>query len=158
VKVPAGVDSNSQIRISGEGDAGPRGSAHGNLYVMLEVQPHPFFVREGNDVILELRVNVAQAALGDEVIVPTVDGSEKIKIPAGTQTGQVVRLRAKGVPFLRQSGRGDQIVVMRVVVPKKLNEQQRKLFHELSQVLEKETPEAERDESFFGRIKDALGI
>lgn len=158
VRVPAGVDTNSQIRITGEGEAGPRNAPHGNLYVMLDIKPHPFFLREGNDIVLELQINIAQAALGDEVVVPTVDGEEKIKMPAGTQTGQVFRLRGKGVPFLRQSGRGDQLVITRVVVPKKLSDQQRKLFQELYKTLEREEPGQERDESFFGRIKDALGI
>ncbi len=158
VRVPAGVDGNSQIRITGEGEVGPRGGPHGNLYVTLDVQPHDYFVREGNDIVLELRINVAQAALGDDVTVLTVEGEEKIKIPAGTQTGQVFRLRGKGVPYIRQSGRGDQIVVARVVVPRKLNDQQRRLFQELAATLEKESPEGERDEGFFGRIKDVLGI
>lgn len=158
VKVPAGVDSNSQIRISGEGEAGPRGGPHGNLYVALEVEPHPYFLRDGNDIVLELRLNVAQAALGDEVEVPTVDGSERLKIPPGTQTGQVFRLRGKGVPYLRQSGRGDQVVVARVVVPTKLTEQQRKLFQDLAKTLDDAGPTSERDEGFFGRLKDALGI
>jgi molecular chaperone DnaJ len=158
VKVPGGVDSNSQIRISGEGDMGPRGSTYGNLYVTLDVKPHTYFVREGNDILLELPLNVSQAALGDEVEVPTVDGTEDLKIPAGTQTGQVFRLRGKGVPMLQQSGRGDQLVIARVVVPKKLTEQQRKLFRELAETLEIESIDQERDESFFSRLRDALGF
>lgn len=159
VKVPAGVDSNSQIRVSGEGEAGPRGGEAGNLYVTLEVQPHAYFVRDGNDIVLELRINVAQAALGAELDVPTVDGTEKVRIPAGTQTGHVIRLRGKGVPFLREQGRrGDQLVVTRVVVPTKLNEQQRKLLQELGKTLEPEGVEQDRDEGFFGRIRDAFGI
>lgn len=159
VKVPAGVDSNSQIRVSGEGDAGPRGGEAGNLYVTLEVLPHQYFVRDGNDIVLELRLNVAQATLGMELDVPTVDGSEKIRVPPGTQTGHIIRLRGKGVPFLREQGRrGDQVVVTRVIVPSKLNEQQRKLFQELAKTLEPESIDRERDEGFFGRIKDAFGI
>lgn len=158
VKVPPGVDSNSQIRISNEGDAGPRGGPYGNLYVMIDVQPHPYFVREGNNIIFELRINVAQATLGDEVDVKTVDGSETIKIAPGTQTGQVFRLRGKGVPFLRQSGRGDQLVITRVVVPTKLTDHQRKLFEELSKTMQPEDSTGERDDGLFGRIKDALGI
>jgi molecular chaperone DnaJ len=158
VRVPPGVDSNSQIRISSEGDAGPRGGPYGNLYVMLDVQQHPDFMREGNDIIFELRINVAQAALGDEVEVKTVDGTEKIKVPPGTQTGHIFRLRGKGVPFLRQSGRGDQVVITRVVVPTRLNEQQRKLFQELSKTLDPEDSVGARDDGLFGRIRDALGI
>lgn len=165
VKVPSGVDSSSQIRISNEGDSGPRGGVRGNLYVTLDIQPHHYFVREGNDILLELQINVAQAALGAEVDVPTVDSArnpellpEKLKIPPGTQTGQVFRLRGKGVPFLRQNGRGDQVVITRVVVPTKLNENQRKLFQELAKTLENEQPSSEHDEGFFGRVKDMLGI
>jgi molecular chaperone DnaJ len=158
VKVPAGVDSNSQIRISGEGEAGPRGGTHGNLYVTLEVQPHEVFMREAQDIILELQVNVAQAALGDDITIPTLDGDTQFKLPPGTQNGQIFRLRGKGVPFLRQNGRGDQVIVTRVVVPKKLNDHQRKLFEELYQTLDKGDATGERDEGFFGRIKNALGI
>jgi DnaJ-class molecular chaperone with C-terminal Zn finger domain len=115
-------------------------------------------VRDGNDIILELRLNVAQATLGDEIEVPTVDGTEWLKIPPGTQTGQTFRLRGKGVPYLRQNGRGDQVIVARVVVPTRLNDQQRKLFQELAKTLEGAEPGRERDEGFFGRIKDALGM
>jgi molecular chaperone DnaJ len=158
VKVPAGVDGNSQIRMSGEGEAGPHGGTHGNLYVTLDVQSHAFFMREGQDIILELEVNVAQATLGDDIPIPTLDGDETFKLPSGTQSGQVFRLRGKGVPHLRQNGRGDQVVVTRVVVPKKLTEHQRKLFEELYQSLDKGESTGERDAGFFGRIKDALGI
>lgn len=157
VKVPAGVDGNQQIRITGEGEAGPRGGPFGNLYVALDVQPHPLFLRDGNDVILELKLNVAQAALGEEVEVATLDGPERLRIPAGTQTGQTFKLRGKGVPFLRQSGRGDQIVVSRVMVPSRLNDQQRKLFQELARTFDPED-QTDRDDGFIGRIKDALGL
>lgn len=156
VKVPAGVDSNSQIRITSEGEVGPRGGPHGNLYVALDVQEHPIFVRDGNNILMELKLNVAQAALGDEVEVPTVDGTERLKIPAGTQNQQTFRLRGKGVPFLRQNGRGDQVVVASVVVPTKLNEQQRKLFQELARTFDGDAPAGE--EGIFGKIKGALGL
>jgi molecular chaperone DnaJ len=158
VKIPPGVDSSSQIRITGEGEAGPRGGPHGNLYVALEVQPHPFFVREGNDILMELQLNVAQAALGAEIEVPTVDGPERVRVSPGMQTGATIRLRGKGVPFLRGNGRGDQIVVARVVVPTRLTDQQRKLFQELEKSLEPEQIGGHQDEGFFGRIKSALGL
>lgn len=158
VRVPPGVDSSSQIRISGEGDAGPRGGPYGNLYVVIDVQPHPYFIREGNDIILELPLNVAQAALGAEVDVPTIEGKERLTIPPGVQSGAVFRIRGKGVPFLRSSGRGDQIVVVRVVVPTNLNDHQRRLFEELARSLDKEPIGNQRDEGFFGRIKNALGL
>ena len=157
VRVPAGVDNGQQIRISGEGEAGPRGGPPGNLYVVLDIQPHPVFVRDEHTIVLELNLNVAQATLGDEVTVPTLDGEEKLRIPAGTQSGQTFRLRGKGVPFLRQQGRGDQVVVTRVNVPTKLTEQQRKLFEELAGTFDPSGP-SHHDEGFFGRIKDALGL
>ena len=158
VKIPAGVDGSSQIRITGEGEAGPRGGPHGNLYVALQVQPHKYFVREGNDILLELPLNVAQAALGVEMEVPTVDGAERLRIPAGTQGGTPFRLRGKGVPHLRGSGRGDQIVVTRVSVPKKLTEQQRRLFQELEKSLDPVQIGEGQDDGFFGRLRSALGL
>jgi molecular chaperone DnaJ len=158
VKIPAGIDGASQIRITGEGDAGPRGGPYGNLYVALDVQPHKYFVREGNDILLELPLNVAQAALGTELEIPTVDSSDRLRIPPGTQTGAAFRLRGKGVPFLRGSGRGDQIVVTRVVVPNKLTEQQRRLFQELEKALDPEPLGGQQDAGFFSRLRSALGL
>jgi len=158
VKIPAGIDGASQIRITGEGDAGPRGGPYGNLYVALDVQPHKYFVREGNDILLELPLNVAQATLGTELDIPTVDSSDRLRIPPGTQTGAAFRLRGKGVPFLRGSGRGDQIVVTRVVVPSRLTEQQRKLFQELEKALDPEPLGGQQDAGFFSRLRSALGI
>lgn len=158
VKIPGGVDSSSQIRITGEGEPGPRNGPSGNLYVALDVQPHRYFVREGNDILLELPLNVAQAALGVELDVPTVDGTERLKIPAGTQGGALFRLRGKGVPHLRGNGRGDQVVVSRVSVPKKLTEQQRRLFQELDKALDPVQIGEGQDEGFFGRLRSALGL
>lgn len=158
IKIPAGVDSSSQIRITGEGESGPRGGSMGNLYVAIDVQPHKYFLREADDILLELPLNVAQATLGTELDVPTVDGTEKLRVPAGTQTGVTFTLRGKGVPHLRGSGRGDQIIVARVVVPSNLTDHQKRLFQELEKSLEPEEIGAERDESFFGRLKNALGL
>jgi molecular chaperone DnaJ len=158
VKIPAGVDNSQQIRISGEGDSGPRGGPAGNLYVALDVQPHNYFVREGNEILLELPLNIAQAALGAELDIPTVDGTERLKVPPGIQTGATFRLRGKGVPFLRGNGRGDQIVVARVVVPTRLSDHQRKLFQDLADSLDQEPIGGQQDEGFFGRLKSALGL
>jgi molecular chaperone DnaJ len=121
VKIPAGVDSGQQIRLSGEGESGPKGGPAGNLYVVLEVKPHRFFKREGSDIFFELPISFAQAALGDRVEVPTIDGSEVLTIPAGTQTGKTFRLREKGIPHLRGMGRGDQYVTVRVRTPTRLS-------------------------------------
>ena len=135
VNVPAGVDDGNAIRMTGEGEAGYRGSAAGNLYVVVSVKPHEYFEREGNNVIYELPVNFAQAALGIEMQVPTLYGACKLKIPSGSQTGKVFRLKDKGIPHLHGNRRGDQMVVLRVVTPESLNKEQRRLFEELSKSL-----------------------
>ena len=108
VKVPPGVDNDTQIRLTGEGGPGQDGGPSGNLFVVIDVQSHEFFRRRGDDVHLELQLNVAQAALGDSIMVPTLDGDEPLDIPAGTQPGKVIRLRGKGVPRLDRSGRAHQ--------------------------------------------------
>jgi len=135
VTVPPGVDDGNGIKLRGEGDAGSRGGTPGNLYVVLSVAKHEFFVREGDNVLFELPVNFAQAALGTEVEVPTLYGNEKLKIPAGSQTGKVFRLKDKGIPHLHGSGRGDHLVRLVVVTPESLNKEQRKLFEELAKNL-----------------------
>jgi len=132
VKLPAGIDERSQVRLSAEGEAGLRGGPRGDLYVVLRIKAHAHFQRQGNDVLYELLINVAQAALGADVIVPTLDGEETLHIQPGTQTGKTHRLRGKGVPYLRGNGRGDQVMVVRVVVPTRLTEQQRRLLEELA--------------------------
>ena len=133
VTIPAGVDEGQQIRLAGEGESGPGVGQPGDLYVFLNVAPHPVFKRQGSDILYDLTVNVAQAALGDEVEVPTVDGTPaRLKIPAGTQQGKVLRVRDRGVPHLRGGGRGDELVRVRVVIPQDLTEEQRRLFHELA--------------------------
>jgi molecular chaperone DnaJ len=156
VKIPPGVDNDTQIRLSGEGAPGVQGGPPGNLFVILHVQKHEFFQRRGDDILLELEINVAQAALGDEIKVPTVDGEETITIPAGTQSGKVFRLRARGVPHLRRTGRGDQLVVAQVAIPKKLTAEQEALFLKLADTLGKEVI-PQREKSFLGQLKDALG-
>jgi molecular chaperone DnaJ len=135
VKVPAGIDDGNGIRLTGEGDAGLRGASPGNLYVVVSVKKHRFFTREGDNVVYELPVNFAQAALGAEVAVPTLYGESRLKIPAGSQTGRVFKLKDKGVPHLRGMGRGDQLVVLCVVTPESLSKEQRRLFEELSRSL-----------------------
>jgi molecular chaperone DnaJ len=135
VSVPPGIDDNNTIRMTGEGDAGYRGGSAGNLYVDISVTKHKFFTREGNNVIYELPVNFAQAALGTEVAVPTLYGDSKLKIPAGSQTGKIFRIKDKGIPRLHGMGRGDQLVILRVVTPESLTKDQRKLFEELAKSL-----------------------
>ena len=135
VKIPAGVDDGTQVRLSGEGGAGNRGGRTGDLYIVLTVAPHPDFVREGDDIHYNLAVNFAQAALGDEVEVPTLNGPTKIKVPAGSQTGRVFRLRGKGVAHLQRGGTGDELVMLHVVVPEKLDKQQKQLLQKLAETL-----------------------
>jgi len=138
VKVPAGINDGSQIRLSGEGEAGARGGSPGNLYVSVALLQHKFFTREGDEVLYELPINFAQAALGAEVEVPTLDGKTKVKIPAGSHTGKVFRLKGQGIPHLRRSGRGDQIVILFVVTPESLTKQQRQLLEELANSLSRD--------------------
>jgi molecular chaperone DnaJ len=135
VNVPPGIDDRNAIRMTGEGEAGYRGGSPGNLYVEISVAKHRYFTREGNNVIYELPVNFAQAALGAELEVPTLYGQSKLKIPAGSQTGRVFRLKDKGIPRLNGFGRGDQVVVLRLVTPESLTKEQRRLFEDLSRSL-----------------------
>lgn len=162
VKIPGGVDNDTQIRLSGEGAPGQNGGPPGNLYVIIHVKEHEFFQRRGDDIFLDLQVNVAQAALGDEVMVPTINGEEKLTIPSGTQSGKVFRLRGKGVPRLDRSGRGthvgrgDQHVIIQVAIPKKLTEEQEQLFQDLSRTLGAEVVPQKR--GFLDQLKDAFGL
>ena len=157
VKVPPGVDSGTQIRLAGEGELGEYGGPPGNLYVVLDVKPHPYFRRRDDDVVLEVAINVAQAALGDEIVVPTLDGDEKIAIPAGTQTGRVIHVKGKGIPHLRRPGRGDELVVVQVSVPTSLTAEQRELFGKLAKTLGKEViPQNEK--SFVDKLRDLFTV
>lgn len=157
VTIPAGVDDGTQMRLAGEGEAGLRGGPAGNLYVALKVQSHRYFRRQENDILLDLNISFVQAALGDKIKVPTLEGEETLAIPAGTQTGTAFRLRGKGVPFLRHSGRGDQVVTVHVRTPTNLTAQQKKLLRELGESLGYEvTPQETR--SFFEKVKDAFGV
>jgi molecular chaperone DnaJ len=156
VKIPAGVDEGTQIRLSGEGGPGVDGGPPGNLYVVISVRKHHYFQRRGDDILLELEVNVAQAALGDEIVIPTVDGEASLTIPPGTQSGTVFRLPARGVPHLQRSGRGDQLIITQVAVPKVLTTEQRDLFQKLAQTLGKEVI-PQKEKSILSQLKDALG-
>jgi molecular chaperone DnaJ len=129
------VDDDMRVRLGGEGEVGANGGPTGNLYVVLHVRPHRYFQRHETDVLLNIDINIAQAALGDQLTVPGLEGDETLTIPAGTQPGAVFRLRGKGVPRLRGSGRGDQIVMVNVAVPTHLSEEQRNLFTELGATL-----------------------
>ena len=156
--LPAGIDDGQQLRVAGEGEAGLRGGPSGDLYVLIRMKEHELFRREGDDLIHVLRVSPAQATLGDELAVPTIDGSDaSVKVPAGSQHGQMVRLRGKGVPHLGTSGRGDQLVYLDVAVPRTLSKEQRALYKRLHEL--EGTPDQQSDEArdVFDRIKDAMG-
>jgi len=154
VHIPAGVDNGTQIRLAGEGQPGALGDAR-NLYVGDQGQGTQVFKRREDDVVLNLNINIAQAALGAEVEIPTVDGTSKLTIPAGTQPGKVFTLRGKGIPHLRSNGRGDQLVIVNVEVPSKLSHEQRKLFEQLAGTMDTEVKPQER--SFLDFLKDFLG-
>ncbi len=134
VKIPAGVDSGSRLRVAGEGEAGEKGGPSGDLYVEIYVKPHKIFTRHENDIVMETAISFAQAALGDEILVPTLDGKASMKIPPGTQNGHVFRLRGKGFPSLHMSGKGDQLVRIKVEVPTKLTERQKQLLKEFAEI------------------------
>ena len=156
VRIPPGVDTGTQIRLTGEGEAGQYGGPPGHLYVVLNVQPHRYFKRRGDDIIVEVAINVAQAALGDEIEAPTLEGPEKITIPPGTQAGRVFRLRGRGVPHLHHDGRGDLLVVTQVSIPTQLTPEQRKLFQELAKTLGREVV-PQQDKGFFEKLREIFG-
>jgi len=130
VKIPAGVDTDSRLRVPKEGDAGPKGGPHGDLYIVIHVNPHKVFKREGNDLFLEAPIKFAQAALGSELEVPTLKGKAILKIPAGTQTGTVFKLKGEGMPSLETREVGDERVRVRIETPKSLTKKQKELLNE----------------------------
>jgi len=156
VTIPPGIDDGHQIRLSSEGEAGPRGGPKGSLYVAVTVQPHPSLTRDGTELYHELGVSIAQAALGTRVTIPTIEGDEEIEVKAGTQPGAEIRLRGRGVPHLRRPGnRGDLHVMVQVVVPPKLSRRQRELLEAYAE----ESGEAVTGSGhgILGRVRDALG-
>jgi molecular chaperone DnaJ len=146
VKIPPGVDTGSRLRVPGEGEAGGKGGPTGDLYVDIYVKPHPIFKREENDIMMEAMISFTQAALGDEIVVPTLDGKAKMKIPPGTQNGQIFRLRGKGFPSLHMSGKGDELVKIKVEVPARLNDKQKQLLREFAEA----SGEKIKSRGFFG--------
>jgi molecular chaperone DnaJ len=136
VKIPAGVDTGSRLRLSGEGEAGIGGGPPGDLYVIVHVEPHDFFKREGQDVICQVPVSMVQATLGGEIKVPTLDGEKALQIPKGTQFGDVFRFRGVGIPSLRNGNRGDQIIQVLVRTPTGLNRKQETLLRQFAEIEE----------------------
>jgi len=132
IKIPPGVDTGSQLLLRGEGDTPSGSGRRGDLYVVVHVKPHQTFQREGNDLICNVNVSFSRATLGGDVQVPTLDGPANINMPAGTQSGAIFRLRKKGMPAVRESGKGDELVVVQVKTPTNLTSHQRELVQELS--------------------------
>jgi len=155
LRIPPGVDTGNRLRVNGAGEMGAKGGPPGDLYVVFVVRDHEFFEREGEDVYCEVPLTFVQAALGDEIEVPTIDGKAKLRIPEGTQSGTVFRLRGQGIPVLNRAGqRGDQHVRVTVVTPTKLNDRQRDLLRELADLMGEETHEQQK--SLFERLKSAF--
>jgi molecular chaperone DnaJ len=159
VNIPAGVDDNINVRVTGEGEAPPRGGGTpGNLFVALTVKPHEYFKRQGTDIIYELPVSFADAALGAEVEVPTMDGKEALKVPPGTQSGHSFRLKGKGVPIIHSANRGDQHVIVKVETPKSLTPRQRELLREFAEIEKQQIERSQHNlfERGFEKFKDAF--
>ncbi|HZI81361.1 MAG TPA: molecular chaperone DnaJ [Vicinamibacterales bacterium] len=163
VRIPPGIASGQRLRLTGEGEAGPAGGPPGDLYVVVHVQDHPIFQREGNDLFCEVPVSYPTLALGGEITVPTLDGTEPLRVPDGTQTGTTFRLRGKGMPDVSGRGRGDLQVTVKVSIPRKLSKDQRKLLEDLAVTLPAEPVEPQAvgqgddDKGLFGRVKDIFG-
>ena len=155
--IPPGIDDGQQLRVAGEGEAGMRGGPSGDLYVLIRVKDHAQFRREGDDLVHVLRISPAQAALGDDLAVPTIDGADaSVRVPAGAQHGQMLRVRSRGVPHLGSTGRGDQLVYLDVAVPRTLTKEQRALYKQLRQ-MEGAPDQTDDARGMFDRIRDAIG-
>jgi molecular chaperone DnaJ len=156
LKIPAGVETGSRLRVSGEGEGGANGGPPGDLYVVLSVKEHSFFKRQGDNVYCEVPISLTQAALGSEIKVPTLEGEEKLRIPGGTQSGAGFRFRGKGVVNINGLGRGDQLVKVVVQIPTKLTGRQRELLEALDEELPAPS-EAVEEEGFFEKVRDIFG-
>src|SRR5919197_3481637 len=163
VKIPPGIATGQQLRLQGEGESGSAGGSPGHLFVVVHVQEHEYFRRDGNNLFCEVAVNFTTLALGGEIQVPTLDGTETVKVPEGTQTGTTLRLRGKGMPDVSGRGRGDLFATVQVQTPKKLNKDQRRLLEDLAKALPKARfepwPRADDQEerNLFDRVKDVFG-
>ena len=155
IKITAGIYTGHRMRVSGEGEAGQRCVPPGDLYVYISVKPHRIIQRQGNDVILEQAISFAQATLGGTVEVPTLEGKTELKIPEGTQPGTIFKMRGKGIPYLRSSGRGDQLVRVKIGVPTKLNTAQREAVQKMAEAFGEEVLPSEK--GLFGKVREAFG-
>jgi molecular chaperone DnaJ len=156
VTVPPGIDESATLRLSGQGEASAQGGQPGNLYVKVRIKSHAYFTRQGKTIQLQVGVNIAQAILGDEIEIQTVDGPIAFKLPAATQSGQQFRLRGKGVPDMHGNERGDQIVTVHVVIPKELTSEQRNLVEQLGATFGNNLTPQPTHRGFFDKVKEAL--
>ncbi len=154
VKIPAGVSTGNYLTLRGQGSAGPRNGARGDLIVLIEVAEDDYFERHGDDILFDLPISFSQAALGAKVEVPTLEGKARVTIPAGTQTGKILRMRHKGVPHLNSNGRGDQLVRITVWTPTSLSQREQELFAELKEVESQSPPASGR--GFWKRMREAF--
>ena len=167
--MPAGVDVGSRLRMSGEGEPGEMGGPNGDLYIYINVRSHPIFVRDDDDIYMEQEINIAQAALGADIQVQTLEGKVTLTIPAGVQSGAKFRMKGKGVKNIRGYGKGDQYVTVKVVTPKNLTAQQKDLLQQLSATFQSVEPadaakeggkkkeeKSEKSKGFFGKMKEAV--
>jgi molecular chaperone DnaJ len=157
LRIPPGVDTGTRLRVAGEGEPGPNGGPPGDLYVVLEVKEHQFFERRGADLYCTIPISIAQATLGTELQVPGLNGEEKLKIPEGTQSDTVFRLKGRGLADPRGGGKGDLYYHVRVLTPTKLTRDQRKLIEQLGATLKVENKPADRNSSIFDKVKDIFG-
>jgi molecular chaperone DnaJ len=157
LRIPPGVDTGTRLRVAGEGEPGPNGGPAGDLYVVLEVKEHPFFERRGADLYCTIPLSIAQATLGTELQVPGLGGEEKLKIPEGTQSGAVFRIKGQGLADPRGGGKGDLYYHVRVLTPTKLTRDQRKLIEQLGATMKVENKPADRNSSIFDKVKDIFG-
>jgi molecular chaperone DnaJ len=162
VRIPAGIATGQRLRLQGEGEAGMAGGPAGDLYVVVHVQEHAFFQRDGNDLYCEIPVGFPTVALGGEITIPTLDGDEPFSVPDATQTGTTFRLRGKGMPDVSGRGHGDLLVTVKVVTPKKLTKEQKKLLEQFAGTLPTDTAaptprEGHEDKGLFDRVKDIFG-
>lgn len=155
VKIPPGVETGTRLRIAGEGESGLNGGPRGDLYVQIEVLPHPLFIREGSDLVSEVPISYTRAALGGEIEVPTLNGAHRLYVPPGTPSGKSFRLKGKGLPHLRGHGRGDQLVRLVIKVPTKLSARERELLEELAAM--EQSAHQDDQKGIFDRIKEKWG-
>jgi molecular chaperone DnaJ len=152
VGIPRGAEDGLRLRVPGEGEAGISGGPAGDLYVVISIRPHPLFARDGSELLCEVPISFSQAALGAEIEVPTLEGKRKLRVPEGTQSGKIFRLRGMGLPTLRSSGRGDQLVRIFVEVPTKLTGRQRELLEQFAEESDTEVSPVTR--GFLEKLKE----